>query len=143
MENESVKSRLKEFARFKGMPIYKFESLCGMSQGYVSNIRQSISPNFIQKIISVFPDLNVSWLITGNGEMLLSDEHGTDTGQIRDVNDINAPVYQNTGGNNVTQGAPPTTIDNLIAEMRAQREMSEKQISRLLTIIETITNNSK
>ena len=34
-------------------------------------------------------------------------------------------------------------LDKLIEEMRAQRESSEKQIDRLLTIIETITNTSK
>lgn len=148
MENGNVKSRCKEFARAKGIPVYKFEEMCGMSQGYVSNIRQSISPAFLQKMTSVFPDLNVTWLLTGNGDMYVSvgdvTDYGTNTGQIRDdkqtAHDNNAPVFQNTGrgGNNVTQGAPASTIDSLIAEMRAQREASEKQIDRLLTIIENM-----
>lgn len=144
MENESVKSRLKEFARFKGLPIYKFESLCGMSQGYVSNIRQSISPNFVQKITSIFPDLNVSWLITGNGEMILRDNYGTVTGQIRDGSDTASgdESVQNISGNNNQIGIPPKKFESekdwfaLVAE-------KDKQIDRLLTIIETITNTSK
>lgn len=142
MKENSVKERLKEFARAKGLPIYKFESACGMSQWYVSNIRQSISPVFIKKITSAFPDLNVSWLMTGNGDMLIAghDIYGTIRDDKQSATQNNAPVYQNTGegGNNVTQGAPMSTIDKLIEEMRAQRESSEKQIDRLLTIIENM-----
>lgn len=37
-------------------------------------------------------------------------------------------------------GAPLSTIEKLIDEMQSQREASTEQISRLLTIIENITN---
>ena len=87
------------------------------------------------------------WLVSGNGDMLIAghDIYCTSTGDKQTAQDNNAPVFQNTGkgGNNVTQGAPASTIDKLIEEMRAQRESSDKQIDRLLTIIETITNTSK
>ncbi len=144
MKEDSVKERLKEFARSKGMPIYKFEALCGMSQGYVSNIRQSISPNFIQKITSVFPELNVSWLITGNGEMILCDNYGTVTGQIRDGSDTASgdESVQNISGNNNQIGIPPKKFESE-KDWFALVSEKDKQIDRLLAIIETITNNSK
>ena len=73
----------------------------------------------------------MDWLLFGTGDMLKVDQSATQN---------NAPVYQNNGkgGNNVTQGAPMSTIDKLIEEMRAQRESAEKQIYRLLTIIENM-----
>ncbi len=40
-------------------------------------------------------------------------------------------------------GAPPSTIDMLLAELKAQRESSDNQISRLLAIIENMTNKQK
>lgn len=66
---------------------------------------------------------------------------------VQTATENSAPVYQNSGngGNNVTQtaGAPSSTIDKLIEEMRAQREMSAQQIERLLTIIENMTKPNR
>ena len=50
-----------------------------------------------------------------------------------------APVINNSGkiGDNLTQqGMPPQTIDTLVGEMREQREMYDRHVQRLLTIIE-------
>jgi hypothetical protein len=48
------------------------ERKCGLSHGYFSHIRRSISKNVRTTIAQQFPDLNVDWLITGEGEMLIS-----------------------------------------------------------------------
>ena len=146
-----MKERIMEFVRYKGLPVSTFEQMCGLSNAYVKNISKGVGADKLEKILNTFPELNRTWLLYGEGDMLIAgrDVYGTNTGQIRDdkqtAQDNAAPVFQNTGkgGNNVTQGAPASTIDKLIDEMRAQRESSEKQIDRLLTIIETITNTSK
>lgn len=72
--NQTVKERLKTFIKFKGFGQGKFESMCGLSNGYVNNIRQSILPDKLQKIALQFPDLNTGWLMTGEGEMLKNSE---------------------------------------------------------------------
>lgn len=71
--NQTVKERLKTFIKLKGFGQGKFESMCGLSNGYVNNIRQSIQPDKLQKIALQFPDLNTGWLMTGEGEMLKND----------------------------------------------------------------------
>lgn len=66
----SVKERLVAFIEFKGLSKNRFETMCGLSKRYVSNISKSIQPEICKKISLVFPDLNTGWLMTGEGEML-------------------------------------------------------------------------
>lgn len=68
----SVKQRLIQFIKYKGIGQGKFEKTVGLSNGYINQLRHSPSPQKIQMIIGVYPDLNQSWLLTGEGEMLNS-----------------------------------------------------------------------
>lgn len=70
MEN-IVKQRLMEFISFKRISVNKFEQLCGISPSYVRNIRKSISFAVLDKIKSVYPELNEDWLIDGVGNMII------------------------------------------------------------------------
>lgn len=137
----SVKHRLIEYLKFKGIGQNKFEKIADISNGYITNIKGEIGVTNLTKILNAAPDLNREWLLTGDGDMLCS-------GNTQSADNANAPVCQNNG-NNVTQnaGAPSATIDALIEEMKAQRILHEKlqeasntQIDRLLSIIEKITN---
>lgn len=69
-EIKTVKERLKEFINYIGINQHKFETCCGLSNGYVNNIRVSIQPKTLQRIALSFPNLNQAWLLTGEGEML-------------------------------------------------------------------------
>ncbi len=66
----TVKERLLSFIEFRGLSKNKFETMCGLSTRYVSNISQSISPVVAKKISLKFPELNMGWVLTGEGEML-------------------------------------------------------------------------
>lgn len=66
----SVKERLIAFIDYKGITKNKFETLCSLSKRYVSNISRSISPDVAERISLTFPDLNMGWVMTGEGEML-------------------------------------------------------------------------
>lgn len=68
----SVKQRLIQFIKYKGIGQGKFEKTVGLSNGYINQLRHSPSPQKIQMIIGAYPDLNQSWLLTGEGEMLNS-----------------------------------------------------------------------
>ncbi len=66
----SVKERLIKFLKYKGIGQKKFADKIGVSSGYVNAIRISIQPKTLDKIAMHFPELNTSWLLTGEGEML-------------------------------------------------------------------------
>ena len=44
-----------------------------MNLSYVNSIYKSIGSDRRDLIIEKYPDLNIDWLLTGRGEMLLSD----------------------------------------------------------------------
>ena len=52
------------------MSINKFEKECGLSTGYIKNMRKSVSPDKLQSIVQKFPELNPGWLMAGEGNML-------------------------------------------------------------------------
>jgi len=65
----TVKERLIAFIEYKGITKNKFETLCGLGKRYVSNISRSISPDVVERISLTFPDLNMGWVMTGEGKM--------------------------------------------------------------------------
>lgn len=67
---KTVKQRLMEFIYFKGISQSRFERLCGMSNGYINNLKKSLGAEKLQNILKAFPELNTEWLLYGEGEML-------------------------------------------------------------------------
>jgi hypothetical protein len=61
----TVRERIVEFIKFEQLSIFGFEKICGLSNGYINNIRVSISNKTLQKIILNFPHLNPVWLMMG------------------------------------------------------------------------------
>ena len=74
-EQNSVKNRLLQFLEYKNISQKRFEEMCGLSNGYVNNIRKSIKlDTYKEKIEPIFPELNKKWLLLGEGEMLIEED---------------------------------------------------------------------
>ena len=99
-----VRDRLEYYIAHKGLSVRKFEILIGASNGYVSNIKLNITPAKQKQIQSAFPDLNMAWLLTGEGEMLR-----------------NEPSQNITGNNNIV-GNSNTGNNTIIANAQAQKD---------------------
>ena len=69
MQN-TVKERLEFFLKSKKISKTDFGKAVGVSNSFVSSMRKSLGPDKIQSIAQTYPDLNVEWLLTGEGEML-------------------------------------------------------------------------
>lgn len=69
----NLRDRLIDFARSQyGMGMTNFEKHTGMPSGTIHNIKDGFSTRQLQRIMETCPELNVNWLITGEGEMLQS-----------------------------------------------------------------------
>ena len=66
-----IKDRILQFIDYKQITKNKFETECGLPVRYVSNIGKSIQYDVIEKIVLTFPDINLRWLVTGLGEMVM------------------------------------------------------------------------
>lgn len=86
---DSVKDRLKLFLKYLGIGQAAFEKSVGFSNGYVNNIRKSMQPDKVQSIALSYPQLNISWLMTGTGDML--NEESKD-----ETKNISKPHYEST-----------------------------------------------
>lgn len=74
----SVKERLKTLAKIKEKSVLAFERNLGLSNGYINAIRVSIQPDKIESIASHYPDVNIEWLLTGEGPMLKESQNHTE-----------------------------------------------------------------
>lgn len=68
----TVKERLEFFLKSEKISNSEFGRRIGACASYVASIRKSISPDKIEGIAENWPDLNIEWLLTGEGEMLKS-----------------------------------------------------------------------
>ena len=68
---QTTKDRLLAFLKEEGLSQGKFERACGLSNGYVNNLKRSVSTEKLELISRAYPTLNIQWLMTGEGEMFV------------------------------------------------------------------------
>lgn len=106
---------------------------------YLSNLvngRASVS-SFIDKLTKLFPEIDENWLLTGEGNMLCEVN---DTAQ--NINgDNNTAVAGN--GNLVNSDSLFSKVLDEIAAQRRIIESKDRQIERLITIIENQSKSDK
>lgn len=69
--------RLMQFISHVGLSARQFDISIGAANGYTLRMkknRASIGSDVIENIVRTYPQLNVAWLITGEGEMLKTDK---------------------------------------------------------------------
>lgn len=66
----TVKERIILFIEYLKLSQSSFERYCGLSNGLVNNIGSSITARTREKISVKYPELNMTWLLMGEGEML-------------------------------------------------------------------------
>lgn len=72
-----IVSRLKHFIDSRGIPVTAFADSCGISRPSLSQLlngrNKKVSHEMIQRIHDAYPELNVLWLMFGQGNMLAND----------------------------------------------------------------------
>lgn len=111
-----VKQRLIAFISYLGMSKNAFESACGLSKRYVSNISASISQEKLKQISLTFPQLSTAWLLTGEGEMLKSDNRAAILGDITITGNGNSHIghgQQNVVNSNDSEEASYIEVEEV------------------------------
>ena len=75
-----VRERLKAYLKHNNISQSAFAEAIGASAGYVNAIAKSIGPDKIPIIKTIFTDLNIDWLLTGEGSMLKNTDQPVSQG---------------------------------------------------------------
>jgi transcriptional regulator with XRE-family HTH domain len=68
-KNSLIKQNILQYIDCKGITKYRFYQLTGITRGFLDSSSGS-SEETIAKFITYFKDVNISWLLTGEGNML-------------------------------------------------------------------------
>ena len=116
----TTKDRLITFLAYINISQGRFEKGVGLSTGFVNNVGDSIRKSSLDKISSVYPELNTAWLLTGVGNMI--NENKNNVG--RDNYGVQGGGSQNISGNMVNVTMPESGTPKIIkptGEVEIQR----------------------
>jgi hypothetical protein len=74
-----------QFIEFKGIKKSSFYKNTGLSNGYLDKVKE-LGADKILSIISFYTELNIEWLITGEGEMLKQEGNNETLGSLNESN---------------------------------------------------------
>lgn len=85
---ESVSDRLASFLKYKGKGQTAFEQEAGLSRGYVQKASDNMGYKIKSKISENCPELNMDWLLTGEGDMLREEPHVSEVTEVKSLSNL-------------------------------------------------------
>lgn len=112
----TIKQRVMTYIENIGITVREFERVCGMANGYVRGIDSSIGEKKLKTISLMYPNLNIEWLLTGEGSMLKESSQYESRKTIRYWTDVDATgggvqLYDDTMTNSIVEMVIPSFSD--------------------------------
>ena len=73
-----MRDRIRAYIRHKGISEYRFCKEVGLAPSFLHGQAAGVSARSLEKIGKAYPDLNLKWVSTGDGDMLKGDGDGDD-----------------------------------------------------------------
>lgn len=109
--------------------------ILGISRGEMSNVmsgKRPVSKRIVDNLTTTFPEINKEWLLDGSGEMLKSYSASAENHSISIAGE---EIKENKINVNTDE-----TIAMLVAEVAAQRRLTEQVLSQNSDLIAIIAN---
>lgn len=135
-----IKERILQFIDYKGVVKERFYEKIGMtSANFRGKAKETpINSTAIENILSEFPDLNLEWLITGKGEMILGNTQNVDISNSnnKNLNNINGSSNITISQNDISEIIEiQREMNSIIKTTQKQLTESQKQVNTLLEIL--------
>lgn len=78
------KARIKQFLEYKGISKNKFYVQTGLSVGFLDS-GNSLVVDKLKKIINTYPDMNLEWVVTGEGSMIKTKQSTASSSALLDI----------------------------------------------------------
>lgn len=125
-----IKERIYTFIEHKGISERKFLISSGISTGYMKNFKTSMGSDKLAGVMKAYPDLNIEWLILGDGEgrkMLKSSNPANSNESYRD-SDISELILNLSKTISDQQNRIGKLIEKLKEEENINKKMREELI---------------
>lgn len=73
MSNTTIKDRVYSYIKETGISVRQFEKTAELSNGAVSKMGNSTRRSILDKILTAYPEISQTWLLTGEGDMLRAE----------------------------------------------------------------------
>lgn len=101
----TLQERLLQFLDYKNINMQTFERKCGIGQGLGAKLSIKSYATTFRRLTDAFPELNIDWLKTGEGEMLKPVQNlQANSGGQNLQNNGSGNAQQNNGVEQVQQG---------------------------------------
>jgi len=135
MPQETIGQRIKFLTTSLNLSVRKFAQMLDVSE---TNIRNYIdmgtkpSSDVLEKILLQFPLVNMAWLLTGQGEPLLSEQNDstTQTGNFNQAGTSNKQTIKGNKGN-IQTGDGSTQTNLTLADCKTDLEKAQREIEYL------------
>lgn len=106
IESSEIKERMISLAESLNISARDFSKKIGKDPSYIKGIKKEISTDVLRNIYLNFPEINIMWIITGNGEKFLSNfqEHKNNENltdhlkeEIKELREENKSLYKEIG----------------------------------------------
>lgn len=77
----NLNERILTFISHLEINVAEFERNCNLSNGSVSKMGDNTRRSTLERISKIYPSLNLNWLLTGEGSMILGEENATPSSQ--------------------------------------------------------------
>ena len=124
----TVPERFYAFMHYKQLKARTVEMECGLSNGYLGKQRKnkgSFGGNILRKIEQRFPELNMTWLLSGDGEML----------NVK-YREVNAQMVDTVEEESAFYGSAQQAIIVLLKKQIEQMESALSDKQKLIQILE-------
>lgn len=144
----TLQDRLKQFITSLDLSVLAFENECGMAQGTVNKMTDNSRQRTLEKIRKHYPQLNMEWLKTGDGEMLNRHSAPIQHVHVQQNNNRNSTAYGYVNiavpekGKHKILNSDGMVIESedatneQLSHYKTMIEVKDEQISRLLAMIE-------
>ncbi|MBQ9255290.1 MAG: helix-turn-helix domain-containing protein [Clostridia bacterium] len=139
-DTETLQDRLLEFVKYLNLTNQNFEKKAGLPNGFINKAGKYISEKSEAKIKETYPELNISWLLTGVGYMLKEDNmENLEIKKIRENLGLNQTEFgkllgisKNTVSNWENKNTEiPKTMQPLIAKITEEHSQTDSNIIEL------------
>lgn len=115
-----IKQRILSFAETLGISKREFYTQIGVSRGTLES-KSSITEDVMARFIAKFPQVSPSWLLTGKGDMIIS--------QNKDMKNEELPVAHHTESN---EGIPLIPINAMAGAFTGDQSVMEYECDRYI-----------